>query len=1033
MGKRYKTLLRERICEDDRKTFLKVRDMSEKFILDAFREYFKEIRSIYLTEDYTEYTFRTPFQNFIENLNKDFNLHQEQKRVQKLGAPDFKAYRKASKIGYIETKDLGKNLDNELESEQIKKYKESINNIILTDYSRFIIIRNNQKIFDLNLFNLSDLNNSRFTISEGKIEEFITLVDDFFGYKIPTIKSAKELAEELSKKARLLKDLAEEQLEEDLSKVKSNERPSPIYYFYEGIRELIKDINIDDCADAYAQTITYGLFLSKINCTGEFKRGNTAAYIPQSIGVIKRIFTNISGGFLPSNILWIVDEIIDILNASDIKNILSEIDFRGKKDRDPFTFFYEDFLDLYDPKKRKHLGIYYTPRPVVNFIVNSVNRILKDDFNKLHGFADDDVTVLDPAIGTGTFLWIVFLVTLGELVDSRLKGLIKNKIENHILKNFYGFEILITPYIISHLKLTTVLRQWYYKFKDNDRIQVYLTNTLEPSETHGLLPFMGELTEESIAAERIKNKPILVVLANPPYSVSSSNKSEWIMEKMKDYKKDLHERNIQPLDDDYIKFIRFAQWKIEQNGGGIVGYITNNSYLDGVIHRQMRKDLLDTFDRIYILNLHGSSRREEKLPSNVSKDENVFDIQQGVAIVLFVKNDKFKDKKVFYADLYGKRKEKYSWLDRNRINTVEWQELKPETPYYFFVKKDLSLQSEYEKFWKVTEVFKKFQIGLMTGQDNFFVDTNPSTLKSRILAIFNKNLNDKELKSLYSLKSQAGEKTIKARNSTNFSEALILSYAYRPFDIRYVYAENKFLWRSVEELKKHFIHENIALVTTRILAGLPFNHVLVTQHIGDNTFISSKTKERNYFFPLYIYNGTKQPNFTEKFIDFIDKQYPNEKITPENILGYIYAVLHSPTYRQEFNEFLKFDFPRIPFTKDYSKFKQLSEIGKELTDLHLMKTKLETSTKFDVQGSNVVKSVKYKENKAYINKDQFFDGIPEDVWNFYIGGYRVLDKWLKSRKNRELSSSEIEHFLQVVEIIKETIEYMKKIDEIKIF
>jgi len=972
--------------------------MSEKFIYDAFQKYFKEIRSRYLTEDYTELTLRTPFENFIKSLNNNFHLTQEPKRVQKLGAPDFKAYRKASKIGYIETKDLGKNLDNELESEQIKKYKGSINNIILTDYSRFIIIRNNQKIFDLNLFNLSDLNNSRFTISEGKIEEFITLVDDFFGYKIPTIKSAKELAEELSKKARLLKDLAEEQLEEDLSKVKSNERPSPIYYFYEGIKELIKDINIDDCADAYAQTITYGLFLSKINCTGEFKRGNTAAYIPQSIGVIKRIFTNISGGFLPSNILWIVDEIIDILNASDIKNILSEIDFRDKKDRDPFTFFYEDFLNLYDPKKRKHLGIYYTPRPVVNFIVNSVNRILKDDFNKLHGFADDDVTILDPAIGTGTFLWIVFLVTLGELVNGSLKGLIKNKIENHILKDFYGFEILITPYIISHLKLTTVLRQWYYKFKDNDRIQVYLTNTLEPSETHGLLPFMGELTEESLAAERIKNKPILVVLANPPYSVSSSNKSEWIMEKMKDYKKDLHERNIQPLDDDYIKFIRFAQWKIEQNEQGIVGYITNNSYLDGVIHRQMRKALLDTFDRIYILNLHGSSRREEKLPSNVSKDENVFDIQQGVAIALFVKNDKFKDKKVFYADLYGKRKEKYSWLDRNRVSTVEWEELKPEAPYYFFTTKDLTKIKTYEKFFSLKEIFKNFNMGVATGKDSNYVSFNEEKLENKFP-----------------------------------KKNLIIKYNYRPFDIRFVYYDTKIIQRARKKIMRHFEKDNLALVSSRFLSMGSFQHQFITDIVSDRCLVSSRTKEGGYIFPLYFYNGTKKPNFTEEFGRFKDKQYPNQKITPEDILGYIYAVLHSLTYRQKFNEFLKIDFPRIPFTKDYGKFKQLSEIGKELTDLHLMRTKLETSTKFDVQGSNVVKSVKYKENKVYINKEQFFDGISEDVWNFYIGGYQVLNKWLKSRKNRELSSSEIEHFLQVVEIIKKTIEYMKKIDEIKIF
>ena len=809
--------------------------MSEKFIYDAFQKYFKEIRSRYLTEDYTEFTLRTPFENFIKSLNNNFHLTQEPKRVQKLGAPDFKAYRKASKIGYIETKDLGKNLDNELESEQIKKYKESINNIILTDYSRFILIRNNQKIFDLNLFNLPDLNNSKFTISEDKIEEFITLVDDFFGYKIPTIKSAKELAEELSKKARLLKDLAEEQLEEDLSKVENNESPSPIHYFYEGIRELIKDINIDDCADAYAQTITYGLFLSKINCTGEFKRGNTATYIPQSIGVIKRIFTNISGGFLPSNVLWIVDEIIDILNASDIKNILSEIDFRGKKDRDPFTFFYEDFLNLYDPKKRKHLGIYYTPRPVVNFIVNSVNRILKEDFNKLHGFADDDVTVLDPAVGTGTFLWIVFLVTLGELVNSGLKGLIKNKIENHILKDFYGFEILITPYIISHLKLTTVLRQWFYKFKDNDRIQVYLTNTLEPSETHGLLPFMGELTEESLAAEKIKNKPILVVLANPPYFGSSANKGEWIDNLLKKgytradgtkddgyYKVDgepLGEKNPKWLQDDYVKFIRFSQWKIDKRGEGIIGFITNHNYIDNKTFRGMRESLFNSFDRIYILNLHGSSRKGEESP-NGGVDESIFGIEQGVAISIFIKNKKFKNKKVFYADLYGKQEDKFHWLDRNRVQSVKWEEVTPKPPYYLFIPMNQEVLEEYSKLSKIDEIFKEYSLSVQTHRDSFVIDFDKKRLNKKINLFRDLNFSDEYIKKNFPVKDTSSWKVKKARetvrqikNWQNYFTKIL----YRPFDTRWIFYHNSVMDRTRKKYNGTYAtrkHSSFSIKTT---------------------------------------------------------------------------------------------------------------------------------------------------------------------------------------------------------------------------
>ena len=961
--------------------------------MDTFQKYFKEIRKRHLTGDSTEHTLRTPFENFIHSIDEKFRLIQEPKGKHKLGIPDFKAFRKSIKIGYIETKDLGKNLDKELKSEQIEKYKKSINNIILTDYSRFILIRNSEEIFDFDLFSLSDLQNSKHVISEDKIEKFSKMIQIFFDYNIQTIKSPKELARELSKRAKLLKDLAKEQLEEDLSESKNNEKTSStssVYDFYQGIKELIKDINIDDCADAYSQTITYGLFLAKINSPNSLDRKTASSYIPQNIGIIKRIFVNI-GYSLPSNISWIVDEIVDILNASDIKNILSEIDSRDKKDRDPFTFFYEDFLSLYNPKKRKRLGVYYTPRPVVNFIVNSVDQILKKDFNKPRGFAEDDVTVLDPAIGTGTFFWIAFNLTILRLMKTGLSGLKKKKIENHLLKDFYGFEILITPYIISHLKLTTVLKKWYYEFKENDRIQVYLTNTLEPTETHDLIPFLKELNEESRNANEIKSKrKILAIIGNPPYSVSSSNKSDWIMEKMKDYKKNLNERNIQPLDDDYIKFIRFAQWKIEQNEQGVIGFITNNSYLDGIIHRQMRKELLDTFDRIYILNLHGNSRKKETCPDG-SKDENVFDIQQGVAVVLFIKNKKYKDKKIFYKDLYGTRDYKYKWLDkpRNLVYSAEWKELKPKKPYYFFVKKDEvseKITSIYQKAVKLTSIFSKYSIGIVSGSD-----------KTRVS--FEKNDNQ------------------------------MFPYDYRPFDKRYINLFDKSIQRPRLSIMNNFLKENIGLVSSK-QSRKGFKNVFVTKNFACKQFIS----DASYIFPLYIHEKDESKvNFSEEFKIFLKENYPNKKILSEDVLGYIYSVLHSSEYREKFNEFLKVDFPRVPFSKNFEIFKKLSKLGKELLEIHLMTKKIDSKIKFDIDGSNIVENVKYENKKVYINKEQFFDDIPKNVWNFYIGDYKVLEKWLKVRKSKELKTSEIEKFIQIVEAIRETMKCMKKIDEIKFF
>ena len=1016
---------------------------------DEFQEYFKKIRKIFLTRDFTEYTFRTAFQIFIENLNNIFNLHQEQKRTQKLGAPDFKAYKKAVKIGYIETKDLNKNLDKELGSEQIKKYKESINNIILTNYTRFILFRNNQKVFDLNLFSPSDLNNSNFVISKEKIEEFLKMINTFFDYKSATIKSAKGLAEELSKKTKLLKDLAKEQLEDDLS----NKTKSSVYDFYDCMKELIKDITIDECSDAYAQTITYGLFLAKIYCLGPLNRNTASSYIPRSIGVIKRIFINIAGDSLPSNLSWIVDDIINILNASDIKGILSEIDFRGKKDRDPFTFFYEDFLSLYDPEKKKHLGVYYTPRPVVSFIVNSVNTILKKKFNKPRGFAEDDVTVLDPAIGTGTFLWLAFILSLVELKRSGLGGLIKKKIENHLLRNFYGFEILITPYIISHLKLTMVLKRWFYKFKDKDRIQVYLTNTLNPSEIHGLISFLREITEESKIANEIKlKKPILVILGNPPYRGMSANKGKWIddllkigytrIDESKDdgyYKVDgkpLDEKNPKWLQDDYVKFIRFAQWKIDTTGEGIIGFITNHSYLDNPTFRGMRESLLSSFNRIYILNLHGNILKKEKAPDG-SKDENVFDIRPGVAITLFVKNKKFKDKKIFYADLFGKREHKYYWLDRNTINTVKWQEIKPKSPYYFLIPKDSSLQEEYLKFWKITNIFPINTVGIVTARDNFVIDFDKETLKKRFEMFRDKRIPGEYFKKTFNLKDKKYWKIKNARIKVmddNKWEDSIRKINYRPFDIRWIFYNDSVIERSRKQVMSHMSQENLGLITRRqMLPGRPCNYFFVSNSIISDGIIRSDNKGVESLFPLYLYldPSRKKPNINLTLLKNLHDAY-KKKPTPEEIFYYIYAVIHSNAYRTKYADFLRIDFPYVPFTKDYNVFKKLSAIGKELVDLHLMKTKLKSKVRFDIPGSNIIELVKYANNKIYINKKQYFEGISKEEWDFCIGAYRVLDKWLKSRKNRELSSNDIEMFIQIIEIIKQTIKLMKKIDKIKL-
>ena len=764
-------------------------------------------------------------------------------------------------------------------------------------------------------------------------------------------------------------------------------------------------------------------------------------------------FLNISGEEFPPNVSWIVDDIIDILNASKLDDILTKIDKRGKKDKDPIIFFYEDFLNYYEPEKRKHLGVYYTPRPLVNFIVNSVHLVLKKYFDKPLGFADDSVNVLDPAIGTGTFFWIAYLVALGELKKRGLRGIIFDKIRNHLLKHFYGFEILITPYVISHLKLTDLLQRWHYRFRDDDRIQVYLTNTLKPSEVHGLLPFLREITEESRIANQIKlQKPILVVMGNPPYAGESYNKGKWINDLLKKgytradgtkddgyYKVDgkpLGEKNPKWLQDDYVKFIRYAQWKIDKNGEGIVGFITNHSYLDNPTFRGMRESLLQSFDRIYVLNLHGNALKKEKCPDG-SKDENIFDIKQGVTIGIFIKNKKLKEKKVFYADLWGLREDKYHWLDRHTIENVKWQEIKPISPFYFFVPKDTALEEEYNKFWKITDIFPVYSVGIVTARDRFTIKWSPEEVWKTITEFIQMDVEEarrrfKLGKDVRDWKVSFAQEDLKESGP---DKSKIVPILYRPFDIRYTYYTGKsrgFHCMPRPEVMKHTLKENIALITSRLTKGETFKHVQVTDKIVEVICMSPKTSNNGFVFPLYLYtDSTKKPNFNPEFLKFISEKY-GETLTSEEIFYYIYTVLHSPTYRKKYEDVLRYDFPRIPFVDDHRKFKKLSDLGKELVELHLMKKKLPTKVKFDIPGSNVVEKVKYENGKVCINKEQYFEGVPEEIWNFYIGGYQVLDKWLKNRKNRKLESKDIEQFLQIVEIIRETIRLMNEIDKIKI-
>jgi len=1010
----------------------------------ALNSYFEEIHKIYVAGEFREESFYSSLKALIEECCQFFPLQSQagvlvQPKRTEAGIPDFLIRKDGNIIGYIEAKSPDATLDEAEKSEQLKRYRDSLPNLILTNFLEFRLYRNGNPVDKVEVGRQDTLQSLKYPPVPEKLDLFFELLGKFFSFSMPEIKTSSSLSIELAKKTRFLEHI----LQEELSK--ENEEVTRFYKAFQ--EELIENLTKERFADLYAQTITYGLFAARMKVHDNFDKDIAWQFIPESLPLLREIFYSFTGPHFPESIRWVVDDISQVLRKADISSIYKEFKTTKWED-DPVINFYETFLKTYNPEERQRLGVYYTPLPVVSYITTSIHKLLKSKFGKAEGLATRDVTLLDPAAGTLTFVVQAIKQVQKELEERNKGGLIKPYIEEHILPHFHAFEILVAPYTVGHFKVSMILEEMGYKFKENERFQFYLTNTLEMKEPKQI-SFLIDLAKEGQQAKRVKEKvPILVVLGNPPYSVSSENKSAFIEGLMDNYKEDVREeRNIQPLSDDYIKFVRFAHWKIEQAGKGIIGFITNSSYLSGVIHRGMRRKLLETFDKIYILNLHGSSRIGERTPEG-GKDENVFDIQQGVAIALYVKAEKpFEEKRVYYADLWGLRSGKYEYLLKNDVETTRWQELKPAAPYYFFVPKDFASQAEYEKFWKVTEIFKEWSFGVTTSRDHFVVGFTREEIVQR-LRIFTGSLPDEFVKEGLKLKDTGTWKLAGARQKVRKEnlEALIHPYAYRPFDIRWICYESSLIERDRRDVMQHILNrENLGLNLTRRLRDPVWRHGCVTSFITDKTLLSSR--DNCYFFPLHLYPDKPEaqlfgkeagelkrfPNFTDKFLQAIKGSLGAEP-TPEEIFYYIYAVLYSPIYRQRYEEFLKIDFPRIPLPSDYESFKALGNLGKELVDLHLLKHPAlqETGVGFPEGGSNKVERVHYDEaaQRVYINKDQCFEGISKEVWEYRIGAYQVMEKYLKDRKGRGLSLDEVNHYMKATKAIRLTIELQGKIDSV---
>jgi type I restriction-modification system DNA methylase subunit len=989
-------------------------------------------------------------EKLAEELNQPLQVTILPKKTE-AGSPDFRIWDGAYRvIGYIEAKAPGTNLDVVERSEQLQRYRATFPNLLLTDFYEFRFYRQGECLKQVQIGRWQIARRAGARPPTENIDPFRQLIAHFFGFVLPPLLTAEELARQLARRTRFLRD--EVILPEIAQKQKA------LWGFYEAFQKyLVADLKEADFADLYAQTLTYGLFAARMRAHGDhFNRRLAHDLIPPTIGILRDIFRYISLGDPSPQMETLIDDIAAVLRAADVQAILQAYQAQGKGD-DPILHFYETFLAEYDPGTRERRGVYYTPQAVVQYIVRGVHALLRARFGYTYGLADEGVTLLDPAAGTCTFLAEAIRVAFTEYTRLLGQGLKDTLLRRHILPHFFGFELLMAPYAIGHLQISLLLQELGIPLPEGERFQLYLTNALDmESLQQATLPGLASLSEESYHAAKVKKQePILVILGNPPYSGHSANKGLWEKELKEDYDglpsyykvdgRPLGEKNPKWLQDDYVKFLRFAQWKIHKAGRGIVAMITNHSYLDNPTFRGMRQSLLQTFDEIYILDLHGNSLKRETTPSG-GLDENVFDIRQGVAIGFFVKHGNPEKRGVYHADLYGRREDKYAWLTQHTLYNTPFQPIQPTSPFYLLTPRNIQNMKDYLSWPSVNKIFPVNGVGMTTARDGFVIDFNKHTLLHRVLAFRSSKLDDEDLHQLFGIPHKKGWSIRKAwQKLQSIREEEMPSYIkpvlYRPFDTRYIFYHNAVVWRTVERIMQHMLAgENLALCVGRqgqVVGPGEWTLAFCAKHIVDlNMFY----RGGNVNFPLYLYSSAelpdafhqeRRPNLAEWLLPKLSTAYGFTP-TPQEVLAYIYAVLYSPTYRRAYAEALRSDFPRIPFVREGEVFRRMAELGRRLIDLHLLRSKdLDPPrVRFEGEGDGQIQGVRYEPSsqRVYISKAQYFEPVPPEVWAYQIGGYQVLEKYLKDRKGRRLEDPV--HYLRVATAISLTLEVQADIEAV---
>lgn len=1066
-------------------------------------EYIAQLQKRYQSGIAKEHAYRADLEQLLRTLAPTMEITNEPANVTDCGNPDFVVTKGKIPIGYIEAKDIGKDLNSKQYQEQFSRYRKALDNLIITDYLSFQFFRHDELVHEVRI---GDIQDGKIVPLPEHFAYFTNLIAEFCAFIGQTITSASKLAELMAAKARLLQTILEQAVTSDVQSADQTALKDQLKAFQQ---ILIHDLAPKEFADLYAQTLAYGLFAARLHdpSLNTFTRQEAAELIPKTNPFLRKLFQYILLEEIDERIKTTVDNLAEVFRAADVNLLLKHFS-QTTQQADPVIHFYETFLAAYDPKLRKSRGVWYTPSPVVEFVVRAIDDLLQREFSLPQGLADtSSVTInveeqgnampvkrdvhkvqfLDPGVGTGTFL-VEIVKRIHATRFKSMQGAWSGYVEEHLLPRLNGFELLMAPYTMAHVKLDLLLQETGYQPKKLQRFNIYMTNTLEEYHGYTQMLFAQWLSAEANAASAIKrDAPIMVVLGNPPYAVSSANASigadgqkTWIGALLDDYKKDLNEKKLN-LDDDYIKFIRYGHHLIEKNHEGILAYISNNSFLDGITHRQMRKALLETFDKIYILDLHGSAKKQETTPDG-GKDENVFDIMQGVSINIFVKTKGKKKRtlaEVYHCDLYGRRKAKYEFLRKTTIDMLPWQKLGYKEPYFFFVPKDFQGETDYAAGFELDELFLENNTGIQTKRDHLVYQFSQKDIKMVIEDMT--TLTEEEIRKKYQLPDDGRDWSIKwAKEDIRKNQGEYLTIHYHPFDLRQTYftgISKGFMAYPRTPLMRSAVKKNYNFLAIRNSRRGNVNNYVITKYAVDKDGVSPFDNCK--FFPLYLYSDdSEQQSFDEtpartpnlnmaivqRIADALGLRFAPEKplecqssdlaakasfrtpecFAPLDLLDYIYAVLHSPTYRETYKEFLKIDFPRVPYPSDVETFWRLVKLGGELRQMHLLESpKVEQFiTSYPKDGNNVVGKVRFdltpnpspKERgelgNVWINDAQYFSGVPQVAWEFYIGGYQPAQKWLKDRQGRTLSFEDILHYQKIIVALVETDRLMREIDAI---